>query len=280
MSSGSLTMKFFRRLSKPLRSYRNNLRHKLLSYKTSSLVSQLTNALSEDSNNIPVIIISYNNGIYVDNMVKQLQRYAIKPIIIDNNSSSSKTHAILNDIMHADSAHIVRSNHNYGHMVGFLKPVYDALPEVFAYTDPDLELNHNLPDDFLMRLSELTKSIAVFKAGFALALEGHGALKDIKFHSCHYKPIHYEADLSIHEFEARYWINRLHHDTLEIYSAPIDTTFAVYRKENYIGDFYSAIRVAGDYSAIHLPWFDHLDLLKNDDRSEYREGNISTNWSR
>ena len=271
-------MKFFRSINKPLKFYKNKFRSWALAKKTKNITSQLTQTLSKQVDIIPVIVISYNNGAYVENITKQLQSFNITPIIIDNHSSSKKTQDILYDLEHKNLAHIIRSQHNFGHMVGFLKPIYDLLPEVFAYTDPDLQLNENLPEDFLSKLANLTIEFPVFKAGFALTLKNHGPIKDTKFHSCHYKPIYYEKCLSIEEFESRYWVNKLEHDALELYAAQIDTTFAVYRKNNYIGKFHNAIRVAGNYSAIHLPWFEKLDLLAEKDKVEYRDKNISSNW--
>jgi len=103
-------------------------------------------------------------------------------------------------------------------------------------------------------------------------------MKETTFHSCHYKPIYFEKTLSIKEFESRYWVNRLQHDALELYASQIDTTFAVYRKQNYIGNFHSGIRVAGNFSAIHLPWFKELDLLTGEDKTEYKKKNVSSNW--
>ena len=271
-------MKLFRSIKKPLKLYRNKLRNWVLALKTKDIYSQFKKVLSEQVDTIPVIVISYNNGDYVKNITKQLQSFNITPIIIDNNSTSKKTIDILNSLEHKKSAYVVRSQKNFGHMVGFLKPIYDLLPEVFAYTDPDLQFNESLPDDFLSKLADLTTEFPVFKAGFALTLENHGPIKDTKFHSCHYKPIYYEKYLSIEEFESRYWVNKLEHDALELYAAQIDTTFAVYRKNNYIGKFHNAIRVAGNYSAIHLPWFEKLDLLAEKDKAEYRDKNISSNW--
>lgn len=273
-------MKLFRSINKPLKLYKNKFRNWVLAQKTKDISSQFKKALSEQVDIIPVIVISYNNGVYVNNITKQLQSFNITPIIIDNNSSSKKTHDILNDLERTNSAYVVRSQRNFGHMVGFLKPMYDLLPEVFAYTDPDLQLNESLPENFLSILANLTTEFHVFKAGFALTLKNHGPIKDTKFYSCHYKPIYYEKNLSIEEFESRYWVNRLKHDALKLYAAQIDTTFAVYRKNNYIGKFHNAIRVAGNYSAIHLPWFEKLDLLKEEDKAEYREKNISSNWSK
>ena len=272
-------MKIFRSINKPLKFYKNKFRYWVLAKKTKNITLQLKQTLSKQVDIIPVIVISYNNGVYVENITKQLQSFNITPIIIDNNSSSKNTQDILYDLEHKNLAHVIRSQHNFGHMVGFLKPIYDLLPEVFAYTDPDLQLNKNLPENFLSKLAELTIELPVFKAGFALSLKDHGPIKDTRYYSCHYKPIFYERHLSIEEFESRYWVNRLKHDSLELYASSIDTTFAVYRKSNYIGKFHNAIRVAGNYSAIHLPWFEELDLLAEEDKAKYRDKNISSNWS-
>jgi len=271
-------MKLFRPINKPLKLYRNKFRAWSLENKTKDITSQFKQVLSKQPDTIPVIIISYNNGVYVENMTRQLHSFDITPIIIDNNSSSKSTRSTLDNLEHEELAHVIRSQKNFGHMVGFLKPIYDLLPEVFAYTDPDLQLNKNLPENFLAVMEELSKEFSVFKIGFALSLKGHGPIKDSRYHSCHYKPIYYEKHLSIEEYESRYWVKKLKHDNLELYAASIDSTFAVYRKNNYIGDFYDGIRIAGDYSAIHLPWFKDLDILTEEDKTSYNDKNISSNW--
>jgi hypothetical protein len=64
-----------------------------------------------------------------------------------------------------------------------------------------------------------------------------------------------------------------------MYLADIDTTFAVYRKSNYQGHLRSpAIRVAGDYTAIHLPWFLNLDIITELEKQQYLQKNKSTHW--
>lgn len=123
-------MKIFRSINKPLKFYKNKFRSWALAKKTKNITLQLKQTLSKQVDIIPVIVISYNNGVYVENITKQLQSFNITPIIIDNNSSSKNTQVILNDLEHKNLAHVIRSHHNFGHMVGFLKPIYDLLPEV------------------------------------------------------------------------------------------------------------------------------------------------------
>lgn len=66
---------------------------------------------------------------------------------------------------------------------------------------------------------------------------------------------------------------------LKCYAAKIDTTFAVYRKSNFRYDFYDGVRVAGAFSAIHLPWFPELDIMTAEEKASYLDkNNISATW--
>src|SRR4051794_14222729 len=78
----------------------------------------LNKALARNSNTIPVFLVSYNNGCYVENMTEQLKRYAIEPIIIDNKSNDAETRSILNNIDQSSRGHVVYCPENFGHMVG------------------------------------------------------------------------------------------------------------------------------------------------------------------
>lgn len=266
-------------LKTTLKQLRHNLRYSIIIWRSRKLVQQLSDILSEHDE-LPVIIVSYNNGIYTENMCQQLNSKNIKPIIIDNNSNEPKTISILKSLQHSGSAQVTYSNFNFGHGVGFIAPIYSLLPDVFVYTDPDLELNRNLPKNFLDTLYALTIKYSVFKVGFALDINNQYKLKDTAVHCRHTRPIFYEKKLSISEYEKRYWTKQLQHEKLEVYAAPIDTTFALYNKENYAGDFHCAVRVAGDFSTIHLPWFEDIDIMDDSDRVAYTQKNKSTTWSK
>jgi len=264
------TKRYFKDLRYALRLKKNQILSRKLVAQIKKIVPDITD--------IPVIVISYNNGVYVHNICEQLNSLNIKPIIIDNNSNDNKTLKTLKNLSETGNAFVTYSDYNFGHEVGFIEPVYELLPDVFAYTDPDLQLNDMLPKNFLNLLAGLTDQYSTYKAGFALSLDIEMPLKETKFHSLHYKPVFFEKNLSIREFESKYWTFKLDNNEFEIYAAPIDTTFAVYRKKNYMGDFHHAIRVAGNFSAIHLPWFDNIDLLNNNDKTAYLKNNKSSNW--
>lgn len=237
--------------------------------KSLKLAKQFTDILNVLKGEMPVMIICYNNGVYVENLVRQFNRFDITPIVIDNRSSDEQTLATLAQLAAEKQAYIAYSEKNFGHFVGLLDPIYQQLPDHFAYTDPDLDLNENLPKDFLQKLIDLTNQYKVYKVGFALDLLDDEPVIDASQHVSHTKPFGYQNDFSVRQFEAQFWRLPMQHNKLELYYAPIDSTFAVYNKQNYRGDFYDAIRVAGDYSAIHLPWFPRLDIMNKDQKLAY-----------
>lgn len=240
----------------------------------------LENALTRSHDAIPCIIVSYNNGIYVSNTVNQLSRYGLTPIVIDNHSSDSTTLAALDTLQRNERALVVRSDHNFGHLVGFLPQLYPLLPEVFAYTDPDLAFNADLPSDFLSVLADLATRYSVFKAGFALSVPDDKQVIDAQIRITREKPFIFHRSYSVREWESQFWAKPLQHEFLDIFAADVDTTFAVYQKKNYRGNFFDAIRVGGHFSAIHLPWFPSLDLFDQGARQRYLQHNRSTTWVR
>ncbi len=265
-----------KQLEEKVRLYINRIRNRNFERKSVTLVPKLERALEQCQERIPVFIVSYNNAKYVLNTVRQLVSYGIKPIIIDNASTDENSLKILHAIEASQEAQVLFSDVNFGHLVGFLNPIYKVMPELFAYTDPDLQFHPNLPENFLEVLAELTQRYRVYKAGFALALLEEEMI-DMTIEKFRGVPQIYPFEMSVREWESQYWRMRLEHPSLEVYQARHDTTFAVYRKSNLI-DFYDGVRVAGDFSAIHLPWYPALDIMSDEERREYLKGNRSSSW--
>lgn len=257
---------------------RRNLEKRIRIREGNALALLFREKLLECPDKIPVILISYNNARYLEFSIQQYQKFNLKPIVIDNASSDLVTRELLAKFDSDKSAIVVRSNHNFGHMVGFSTPVYDELPIYFAYSDPDLLFNPELPPDFMQVLSKLTDHFQVFKAGFALGIDGIGKLKENRTWKKVKSPIPFEKNYSIKEWESRFWAIRVQHPELEIYAAPIDTTFAVYNKSNFCFDYMSAVRVAGKFTSVHLPWFEDLDIMTDDDLARYKIQNKSSSW--
>ncbi|MCC6917234.1 hypothetical protein [Nitrosomonas sp.] len=254
------------------------LRRYLYKKPARKLAVQVKSAVDSLEGALPIIVISYNNGIYVDHCVRQLNARSIKPLIIDNASKDAETLAILSEISMAKQAFVVRSAINMGARTGFQCPIYDVLPDIFGYTDPDLLFNRHLPADFIQQLIGVCDYFKCFKAGFALPYQTEHELTSCRMKSSLGKIIPYEKLVTVSQWESRFWNKPLKHDRLEVYAAPIDTTFAIYHKKYYRGDFFDAVRVAGNFSALHMPWFPDLDLLSPHQRSTYLKGNKSSTW--
>jgi hypothetical protein len=243
-----------------------------------AVASALRQALARCSDPIPTLLVCFQNGAYVRNMVGQLNAFGLRPIVLDNCSKDASTIAILQSLESSGAAQVVRCGHNFGHLVGFQDEVYEVLPPVFAYSDPDLQLSPDLPRDFLQVLAELTTRYSVYKAGLALDLMPDQDIIPSTLRRSKKRPFSFRATYGVREWEARYWRLRLADESLEMYAGGIDTTLAVYRKANFAGNFHDGIRVAGPFRAIHLPWFPALDLLTAKERDTYLRGNRSSAW--
>jgi hypothetical protein len=176
---------------------------------------------------------------------------------------------------------VIYCQYNFGHTVGFWHPHYEILPEIFAYSDPDLQFSPTLPPDFLNILSSLAATYKVFKVGMALRIDPDRQLTPQTKRRFKTDPFPYRENMTVTEWESQHWRFPLLADgRLALYVAPIDTTFAVYRKSNYLGNFFDAIRVSGDFDAIHLPWFPELDLMNRRQKETYLTENRATTWVR
>lgn len=238
----------------------------------------LAQAIEQLRSPIPVLLIAYNNGVYVQSMVRQLAALGITPVILDNCSSDAQTRQTLSQMASQGQAHVVQLRHNFGHKVAFLPPFYEQLPDVFACSDPDLQFNPRMPADFLDQLQELTRRYGVYKAGLALDVPQDLEVIPASYRKRKCRPFPFFRQYTVREWEARFWRKPLAHPALEVYAAPVDTTMAVYDKRLYDGDFFDAVRVAGDFKCLHLPWHPELDLFDAQRRRSYQQGNRSSSW--
>lgn len=199
--------------------------------------------------NIPIVIICYNNFRYVENTLKQIasinKDYYTNIIILNNMSTCSDTIAYLNKVD-------VRVINNVANVGPWITPtinrhIYDLLPDKYIITDPDLKLNPNIPSNFIEILASLSDKYKTSKIGFAL---------DITDHDMFYPTTEYMANLSIRDWELRFWQNKIDDEgEYEIYKADIDTTFCLMNKTNIESEIDLQIRVAGDFTAKHIPWY-------------------------
>lgn len=222
-----------------------------------------------EENTIPIIIICYNNYKYVENTIYQIinkyNQYLKDIYILDNCSNCQDTINFLNKI--SMNIKVVFRNQNSGPWITETNnsDIYNLLPNKYIITDPDLELNENLPSNFVEILSNLSDKYNCNKIGFAL---------DISDFSEMYQSI-YVSNLNIFEWENQFWINKIKDNNYDIYSADIDTTFCLINKKNLNNKF--SIRVAGNFTAKHLPWYINNKIFNV--YENYLNNNKTTNIS-
>lgn len=121
-----------------------------------------------------------------------------------------------------------------------------------VYTDSDIELNPNTPVGFVETLIELANQHNVEKVGLAI---NYLDIPDNK------------GNNASRRIEENYWKKQIPHKDFELYEAYIDTTFAVVRTASVYSWAHKAIRVAGDFTCKHTPWY--LDYNNLTEEQQY-----------
>lgn len=216
-----------------------------------------------DWTKIPVFIISYNQLSYVKQIVGWLKEYGFANIHIVDNKSTYKP---LLDYLDTVDCYVHHMDKNYGHTVIWSSGKFDDIitRQCYIVSDCDIAPNPKLPKDFVCKLYELLgKYPYLTKIGFALNIAD---LPET------------ETNKIVKQWESKFWSKEIDNN---IYLADIDTTFALYRPGKLVMNtkrFYYAIRVAGDMTAIHLPWFETKDT---DESLFYRKtANSSASWTK
>jgi hypothetical protein len=210
----------------------------------------------------PIIINNFNRLTSTRNMYEFLQsRNFTRIIILDNNSNYPP---LLKWYDTLDSE-VVRFKDNMGAYClfdsGYLKTIH---AEYLVYSDSDIELNPQMPDDFLVVMKNLLLKYDMKKIGLALRID------DVP------KECYRNFFTGSIEWEKQFWIHELDKD---VYSALVDTTFCLIR--NPQDHALQALRIAGTFTARHLPWYQNYSSLNEEekyfvehatDQSNFRKG--------
>ena len=193
-----------------------------------------------DYKKIPIIINNYNRLSTLKQLIKDLEERGYTNIhIIDNKSS----YPPLLDYYGTCPYKVYRLKKNIGFKALWKSNLwFKFLRGYYCYTDSDLSLVKECPDDFLEKFyGLLTKYPEVFKVGFSLKID------DL--------PASYEKKQDVINWESKFY-------TIEkeknIYIAPIDTTFALYRPFSRRGKRDGSVeilRVGFPYQCKHMPWY-------------------------
>ncbi len=193
---------------------------------------------------IPIIIICHNNYKYVENTIKQIKNINIEYynniFILDNKSTDKNTI----DFLRNCKCKVIYNNKNESPRISEINNVdiYNLLPDKFIITDPDLEFNKNLPNNFIEIINELSDMYNVNKIGFALDIFDYDKMFDYTNY----------VGTNIHNWESRFWYQKINNSQYDLFLADIDTTFCLINKK---GRKELNIRIAGNFMAKHLPWY-------------------------
>lgn len=212
---------------------------------------------------IPIIINNFNRLEYLTKLITSLKSRGYNNIhILDNDS----TYPPLLDFYKNTDVNVIYLGKNWGFRAiwdsGIVKEFWDSY---YVYTDSDMELTQNCPDDFMeFFLRVLKKYSNCFKVGFGLKID------DL--------PDCFRNKKLVVEHESQFWESKLEQG---LYKAPIDTTFALYRP--YTGTSANAnkmnIRTADPYIIRHLPWYINSDRLSEEEIYYVNSISKSTHWS-
>ena len=214
-------------------------------------------------NSIPIIIPCYKNVHYVKHMIRQLKALDSTVDIVILNNSSEPTDQFPSD----PTIRVFDGPHNEGPWVTPMKnkSLYDLMPSMYIVTDADLQLNENMPPNFLVIMRMLALKHNTYKLGLALDISTPQLIHSIPG---------YADNKDIVEFEKRYWTKRVPDLHFELYEAAIDSTFALLNKNIPVEKF--NLRIAGNFTARHMPWYvdNPLSTLYQDLQQYY-----NTEWS-
>jgi hypothetical protein len=222
----------------------------------------------KDPFNIPIIINNYNRFTTLKKLVEDLQKRGYKKIIIlDNNSSYPTLLNYYKTLQKEGKVKLYLFKKNYGSKSLWKSGVFfKYMFSKFCYTDSDLFIYEACPNDFMDYFESLLKKYRnCFKIGFSLIID------DL--------PDHYKEKKSVIQWESQFYKNEIEKG---VYSAAIDTTFALYRPFSRRGKRDGSefmIRLEKPYACYHKPWY--INSNKSDEEELYYKNNLveKTHWS-
>lgn len=121
-----------------------------------------------------------------------------------------------------------------------------------VYSDSDIQLNKNTPPLFIETMVKVCKDYKMDKVGLAINIT------DLPPGKLTHKSM---------KIELPYWENKIPSMEHELYLSDVDTTFAVIRMGKPFT--YRALRIAGNFTCNHLPWYVDYSNLNEEEQYVY-----------
>ncbi|WP_170309829.1 glycosyltransferase [Seonamhaeicola maritimus] len=241
-----------------------------LEYKMRTKKQQLLNTVVKHQmanfKSIPIIIISFNQLLYLEKLVSfLLNKEYTNIIIVDNNSSYKPLLEYFKNI--ENKVTLYRLKTNDGHLALWKNTtIFNThCKGYYAVTDADVVPLNECPDDFMKYFRKLLdKAWLCTKVGFSLKIDDVPDTNPNKKH--------------VLEWESKFWTTKI--NSLA-YKAEIDTTFALYRPgyQYKLKDFTKAWRTDYPMQAIHGGWYLDVDNLTEEQAYYINTANQSASWN-
>jgi hypothetical protein len=215
----------------------------------------------EQALNIPIVINNRNRLTTTRELVEWLYKAGHRNItILDNNSTYEP---LLVWYKEQAYAHVEYLGYNAGPLALWLSEIGPKTIEgPYVYTDSDIVPAVTTPNDLVYQLARrLDHHRGYQKSGPALKID------DLPSNSI-------AAAVVAHE--RQFWQRRVARD---LYAAPIDTTFALYRAGAFGGWWLPSLRLAGPYQVRHMPWYVDDSNLPDEERFYRATANSATTWA-
>lgn len=211
--------------------------------------------------NIPIIINNRNHLTYLLRLISSLEKRGYKNIYIIDNDSDYQP--LLEFYENCDYK-VYLLEKNVGFCALWDTTVFNDFQDtLYVYTDSDIELVEECPNNFLGVLQYFLEHYEAGKIGLSLLIN------DL--------PDYFKGKAEVIKWESKFSAKQ---EEELLYNAPVDTTFALYKPNafGYAG-MISSFRTKYPYSASHLPWYEDTDNLTLEQMYYYRNAKTSTHWS-
>lgn len=194
---------------------------------------------------IPIVINNFNRLTTTRRLVNDLKGLGYKEIhILDNNS----TYPPLLEWYDEEPCIVHRLSENLQGLSIYNSSYIEDFKHYpwIVYTDSDIELNPDTPPLFIEHLISLAEKYSINKVGLAIRIDD---LPETPF-ATEYK-----------NWEQKYWTIS---PEPNVYEAHIDTTFCIIKPT--LPFDYIALRVAGNLTCKHVPWYCDFDNLDEEEK--------------
>ena len=191
---------------------------------------------------IPIILNNFNRLSTTKKLADDLYNLGYTNIhILDNNSTYPP---LLNWYDNCPYT-VERLKSNLGQLSIYNSGYINKFSGWVAYSDSDIELNPNTPGGFVEKMIEIAEKYNKLKVGLALRIDD---LPTTRY------------GLYVKKEEQKFWYKEVADC---IYEADVDTTFSIIKVGQPFQ--YQALRIAGDFTARHIPWYLDYDNLTEEE---------------